>query len=175
MIMASGKVTVAESDPRQITLTSGTTHNEKEILLDGNDKETLTVKGPQGSKTYDLGEGGHYVLNLKTDTLVGGIVNYGAGNKTSNLTGEDVDRMIDSTRLLITGDNVSDDKKTYFIPPNTLKKISDNLESKIVGPFNGIPGSIDVNSSGKGPELYKLYTSKQKRESLDELIRERKK
>jgi hypothetical protein len=175
LIMASGKLTVDDNDQKHITVTSGTTHNEKEIELTGSGKETLTVQGPQGNKTYDLAEAGHYVLNLKPDTLVGGIVRYGAGNKTSNLTGEDVDRMIDSTQLLITGENVSDESKTYFIPPNSVKKLSTSTDSRIVGPYNGIPGSIDVNGSGKSPEVYKLYTTKQKRESLEDLIKERKK
>lgn len=175
MIMASGKVTVGSSDSKNITLEPGTTHTEKEIVLESGDKETLTVQSPDGNKTYDLSEGGHYLLNLKKDTLVGGLVNYGTGGRTSNLTGEDVDNIIDSTQKLILGQNVSDESKTYFITPFTIKKISDNFTSKIIGPFNGIPGSISADDAGKAPEIYKLFTSKQKREELEKLIMERKK
>ena len=175
MIMASGKVTVGSSDNKNITLEPGTRHTEEEIVLESGDKETLTVQSPDGNKTYDLSEGGHYLLNLKKDTLVGGLVNYGTGARTSNLTGEDVDNIIDSTQKLIAGQNVSDESKTYFIPPFTMKKISDNAASKIIGPYNGIPGSISADGAGKAPEIYKLFTAKQKREDLEKLIMERKK
>ena len=174
LIMASGKITVDEKDQKNIKLEPGTTHNEKEITLTG-DKETLTVQNAGTNKTFEVNEPGNYVLNLKPDTLVGGQVKYGAGNRTSNLTGEDVDHIIDSTQKLIAGQNASDETKTYFILPFTLKKISANSESRIVGPYNGIPGSVDAGSSGKAPELYKLFTNKQKREALDALIKERKK
>ena len=129
-----------------------------------------TVETPDGKKTFDVTEAGHYLLNLKPDTLVGAMVRYGAGTRTSNLTGEDVDHIIDSTQKLILGQNVSDDKKTYFILPNTIKALSKSIESKIVGPYNGIPGSV-----GEGSEVFKFDTNKQKREALDNLIKERKK
>ncbi len=175
MIMASGKVTVDEKDPKSIRLDPGTTHNEKEITLSGTGKETLTVQAPDGNKTYDLSENGNYVLNLKPDTLVGGIVRYGTGDRTSNLTSEDVDNIIDSTRKLMAGQNASDAGKTYFIAPFTLKMLSTNENAKIIGPYNGIPGSIDAGDSKTGPEVYKLFTNKQKRQSLEELETQRKK
>jgi len=176
LIMASGKVSVDAADNKNITLVPGSTHTEKEVVLDGGEKETITVKGgADGNKTFDLNEAGNYVLNLKQDTLIGGIVNYGTGGRTSNLTGEDVDRIIDSTQKLLLGQNVSDESKTYFIPPFTIKKVSANADAKIVGPYNGIPSSIGVGEGGKAPEMYKLFTTKQKRESLEDLIKERKK
>src|SRR5205823_1834943 len=78
LIMASGKLTVDEKDQKNIRFEPGTTHNEKEITLASGNKETLTVQSPQGNKTYDVNENGHYVLNLKPDTLVGGVVRYGS-------------------------------------------------------------------------------------------------
>lgn len=174
LIMASGTLTVDEKDQKNIKVEPGTRHTEKEILLDGNDKQTLTVQGVEGNKTYDVSESGHYILNLKPDTLVGGIVRYGTGGRTGNLTGEDVDHIIDSTQKLMTGQNASDESKTYFIVPFSLKRISANLESRIIGPYNGIPGTVD-SDSGKTPEMYKFFTNKQKRESVEDLIKERKK
>lgn len=174
-IMSSGKITSDEKDQKSIRLEPGSTHNEKEIILTGGDKETLSVQSPAGNKTFEIGETGNYVLNLKPDTLVGGIVNYGSGARTSNLTGEDVDHIIDSTQKLILGQNASDANKSYFILPFTIKKLSSSLESKIVGPYNGIPASVDAGNSGKLPEVYKFYTNKQKREAVETLIRERKK
>lgn len=174
VVMVSGKLTIDPNDQKNITIDPGTTHNEKEIVLTGSGKETLTVKSGGDTKTFDVDQAGHYLLNLKSDTLVGGLVNYGSGGKTSNLTGEDVDRMIDSTQQLLQGKNTSDAAKTYFIIPGTLKKISDNANSRIIGPYNGIPGTVDAED-GKTPEMYKFFTNKQKRESLEDLIRERKK
>ena len=175
LVMASGEITADEKDPKNIKLVPGTRHNEKEIVVPGGDKQTITVQSPAGNKTYDVNENGHYVLNLKPDTLVGGIVRYGTGYKTSNLSGEDVDHIIDSTQKLLIGQNASDANKTYFITPFSIKKISPNSESRIIGPYNGIPGSVDMDNAGKGPEMYKLFTAKQKRQSLDDLIKERKK
>ena len=174
-IMSSGKITTDEKDQKTIRLEPGSTHNEKEIILTGGDKETLTVQSPAGNKTYEISENGNYVLNLKPDTLVGGIVNYGSGARTSNLTGEDVDHIIDSTQKLMLGQNASDANKAYFILPFTIKKLSSSVESRIVGPYNGIPASVDVGNSGKIPEVYKFYTNKQKREAVETLIKERKK
>ena len=174
LIMSSGKLTIDAQDQKNIKLEPGTQHNEKEIILTG-DKETLNVQTPDGNKTYEVNEPGSYLLNLKRDTLVGGMVKYGASARTSSLTGEDVDNIIDSTQKLIQGQNVSDESKTYFIVPFTKKKISASSDAKIVGPYNGIPGAVDAGSSGKMPEIYKLFTNKDKRESLETLIKERKK
>lgn len=173
-IMASGKITVSDQDPKKVTLEPGTTHNEKEISLDEAGKQTVSVTTPDGVKTFDAEADGRYLLNLKTDTLTGGIVKYGATNSRVTLTGEDVDRMIDSTRQLLVGANASDDKKTYFLPPFTIKKISNDADAKLVGPYNGIPGTLDA-SSGKVQEVYKFFTNKDKRSSLENLLKERKK
>lgn len=174
LVMSSGKITVSE-DQKNITLDPGTTHNEKEIVLNGSGKETLTVKSPGRNKTYDVNESGEYLLNLKTDTMVGSIVRYGSSGMATNLSNEQVDHIIDSTQQLLLGQNASDANKTYFVAPFTIKKITASEDAKIIGPYNGIPASIDVDKSGKGPEMYKFFTNKQKRETLDDLTRQRKK
>ena len=173
MIMASGKITVSE-DQKTITLEPGTTHNEKEIDLGSGDKTTLTVKGPDGNKTYDVNENGHYLLNLKPDTLAGGIVKYGSANVRTTLTNEQVDHIIDSTRQQMMGQNTSDAAKTYFIAPFSIKKITGEDGSKIIGPYNGIPYSVDADKSGKTVEVYKFFTNKQTRETLENLDKQRK-
>lgn len=170
LIMASGKVTIDDKDQKTIKLQPGTTHTEKEVILSDGGKETLTVQSPDGNKTFDVTEPGHYLLNLKPDTLIGAMVRYGAGARTSNLTGEDVDHIIDSTQKLMLGQNMSDESKTYFIIPNSIKKLSKSIDSRIVGPYNGIPASVS-----EGSEVYKFDTNKQKREAVDNLIKERKK
>lgn len=173
-IMSSGKLTVSDQDTKNITLEPGTTHNEKEVVLSGSGKETLSVKTPEGVKTFDVDGDGHFLLNLKTDTLTGGIVKYGGANSTVTLTGEYVDNMIDSTKKLLVGENTSEANKTFFLPPFTLKKVSGSLDSRVVGPYNGIPGSVS-STDGKAPEIYKFFTNKDQRVSLEKLIGERKK
>ena len=175
MIMASGKLGVSE-DQKTITLDPGTTHNEKEIDLAGSDKATLTVKGtPGGDKTFDVNENGHYVLNLKPDTLTGGLVRYGSTGMPVSLSNEQVDHIVDSTQQMMMGQNTGDANKTYFIAPFSLKKITGEEGSKIIGPYNGIPYSLDVDKSGKTPEVYKLSTNKQTRQTLEDLDKQRKK
>ena len=173
-VMASGKISLSD-DQKTVTLTPGTTHNEKDISLTGGDKETLTVKSPDGTKTFDVPDNGYYLLNLKTDTLIGGIVRYGSTGMATNLSNEQVDNIIDSTQKLMAGQNASDANQTYFIVPLTIKKITGSESAKLIGPYNGIPSSIDVDKSGKGPEMYKFFTNKQKRESLEDLTKQREK
>jgi hypothetical protein len=172
LIMASGKVT-ADGEKKNVKLDPGTSHNEQEITLPGADKETITVESPDGNKTYDLEGAGYFVLNLKPDTLVGGVVRYGSTGMATNLSNEQVDHIIDSTQKLMLGQNASDASKTYFIAPFTVKKVSDNSGSKVVGPYNGIPRSIEVDEDGNGPEMYKFFTNKQKRETLVDLQKQR--
>ena len=173
-IMASGKITVNEQDQKNITLDPGTTHNEKELILTESEKSTLTVTTPDGKKTFDVDGAGHYLLNLQTDTLTGGLVKYGGENNAKTLTLEDVNNMIDSTEQLLLGKNTTDANKTYFLPPFTIKKVSDEYSSRVVGPYNGIPGSV-TSSDGKAAEIYKFFTNKDKRVSLEKLRAEQKK
>ena len=174
LIMASGKLTVDANDQKKVKLQPGTTHTEKEIILTGTEPAQIDVESTDGSKTFDIKDAGSYVLNLKPDTLVGGIIRYGASMNNTRLGMEQLEHMIDSTRQLMAGKNASDANKSYFIPPFSLKKISDNLEATIIGPYNNIPGSVQVDKDGNGPETYKFFTNKQKQESLEDLIKQMK-
>src|SRR5689334_18581122 len=165
LVMASGKITTDATDQKKIKLEPGTQHNEKEIVLDGSEADKINVESPDGNKSFDLDGSGSFVINLKPDTLVGGIIKYGASQNTSRIGLEELDHIIDSTRQLMEGKNASDANKTYFLPPFTAKKISDNKEAKLIGPYNNIPGSVKVDDKGNGPETYKFFTNKQKRES----------
>ena len=127
LIMASGKLTVDANDQKKVKLQPGTTHTEKEIILTGTEPAQINVESTDGSKTFDIKDAGSYVLNLKPDTLVGGIIRYGASMNNTRLGMEELEHMIDSTRQLMAGRNASDANKSYFIPPFSLKKISDNL------------------------------------------------
>lgn len=169
VIMSSGTVTIDQGN-KLIKLEPGTQHNEEVMNLSGGDSTTITVETVDGKNTFQVGKG-LSVLNLKSqDTLVGGLVNYGASAARERVSDQELSHLIDSTRKLILGMGASDETKTYYILPFTLKKITDDINSKVIGPFQGIPYKLD-KVNGKVPEVYKLYTNKQQRESLLDLFR----
>jgi hypothetical protein len=127
------------------------------------------VKTPDGTKTFDVPDDGSYVLSLKVDTLTGGIVNYGTAGRPASMSTEQYDHMVDSTQQLVEGKNASDASKTFFILPSSIKKISSSTSVKVIGPYKGIPYSLEPDDNGKIPEVYKFFTNKQQRESLDDL------
>ncbi|WP_205508405.1 hypothetical protein [Longitalea arenae] len=172
-VMSSGKIQVDEAT-KTITLTPGTQHNEADLVLTEKDKG-ITVKSPEGDQTYEVPDGGVYILNIKTDTLIGNLVNFGDGGAPKSISTEQLEHIIDSTQQLINGQNASDEKKTYFIVPKTIKKLTTNTNAQLINPYKNIPYSVDVDKDGKAPEIYKFFTAKQKRESLNELIERMKK
>lgn len=172
VIMSSGKLTAKGQDSKEITFEPGTQHNELDLQYVGSDPVKITVKSKDGDKTYDLTESGSYLLNLKSaDTLIGSIVKYGESGIPTSITTEQLQHIVDSTQQLIMGLNASDEAKTYFIVPGAVKKVSANYTSKLIGPFNGIPNTVEAGKDGKAPEIYKFTTSKQKREELYDLVK----
>lgn len=166
VVMASGKLTVTD---KTIELDPSMSHNEQDLIFK-DDKLTLTVKSIAGtSKTFDLTENGVYVLNLQTDTLTGGMVNYGATGRAGSITAEQRDKIIDSTEQLLLGKNASDANGTYFLPPFTIKKVSAKANTKIIGSFKGIPYSNSADDTGSVPDVIKFSTNKEKRQTLKEL------
>ena len=171
-IVVSGKVTVTDN---KISVDPGLTHNEQEVDFSGS-KVTLTVESANGiNKTFELTENGSYLLNLQADTLIGSVVNYGSTGRAGSISSEEMDHIIDSTQQLMAGTNASDEKKTFFLPPFTIKRISPQDNARIIGSFNGIPYSNDPDGSGKTPEVFKFFTNKQKRETLTDLMTQREK
>lgn len=170
--MSSGKIQVDPST-HTVTLTPGTQHNEAELTLSASDKG-VTVKSPEGEKTYEAPESGLFLLNLKVDTLIGNIVNFGTSGQPTTLTTDQFDHIIDSTQQLLAGTN-ADNKKTFFIVPGSIKKITATSSAQVINPYNNIPYKVDLDKDGNVPEIYKFFTAKQKRESLNELIERMKK
>ena len=172
-VMASGKIQVDEAT-KTITLEPGTQHNETELTLSEKDK-AVTVKSPNGDQSFEVPDAGVYLLNIKTDTLIGHMVNFGNGGAPTSITNEQLDHIIDSTQQLINGQNASDANKTYFIVPKTIKKLTSNSNAQLINPYSTIPGSVSVDKDGKAPEIYKFSTAKQERQSLTELVERMKK
>jgi len=170
VIMASGKITVTD---KSIELDPSFTHNEQTISFK-DDKLTLTVKSTAGTnKTFDLTDNGVYLLNLQTDTLIGGLVNYGNAGRAGSITAEAMDHIIDSTQQLMTGANANDAKGPFFILPFNIKKISAAGNTKVIGSFKGIPYSNEADADGKIPDVIKFFSVKQKRETLKDLLEQR--
>jgi hypothetical protein len=167
-IMSSGKIQVDEAT-KTITLEPGTQHNEAELTLAEKDKG-VTVKSPEGDKSYEVPDAGMYILNIKNDTLIGHQVNFGNAGAPTSITTEQLEHIIDSTQQLINGQNASDANKTYFIVPKTIKKLTTNLNAQLINPYTNVPGSVSVDKDGKAPEIYQFSTAKQERVSLNELI-----
>jgi hypothetical protein len=168
VVMANGKMTIDESK-QNIKLEPSNTHTEEELVFNS-DKVTINVESTNGVKTFDVPSDGVFLLNLKTDTLTGGMVKYSTEGRAGSMSREQLDRMIDSTQKLIVGQDVSDEKKNYFIIPWNIKKVTDNTNARLIGPYKGIPYKIEQDASGKPTEIYKFFTNKQQRESLNDLL-----
>ncbi len=160
LVISSGNIEIGEN---QVTLGSGTKHNEKELFLTG---DLLTVILPTGNLNLDVKEDGIYVLNLKTDTLVGSYQRTGTDYNPQRITQDDLVKRIDSLNQLIKGTNVNAANRNFNIPPQSLQKISNNLNSTIVGPFKTVPQTFEA---GKEYEIYKFYTSKEMYEIIANL------
>ena len=170
VIMASGKITVTD---KTIELNPSLTHNEQEVVFK-DEKLVLTLKSTAGTnKTFDLTENGTYLLNLQTDTLIGGVVNYGSIGMPGSITAEEMDHIIDSTRQLMEGKNTNDTKGPYYILPLNIKKVSAKGNTKVVGSFKGIPYKNEADADGNLPDVIKFFSVKQKRQTLEELMEQR--
>ncbi len=151
----------------RITLQDGSGHIEKEIML-GSGKQMIYAKVNGNDLSFDLYEPGAYILNLKTDTIVGAHQKIGADlNNQKTITFEDLKVIIDSLNNLILGKNVSTQNRNYLIAPNQLQAISMNTMAKIYGPYKKVSATQELGADGKEPEIYKFYTNKEMRELIE--------
>ena len=95
---------------------------------------------------------------MKKDTLVGSYQRTGTDNSQQVISQEDLFNRVDSLNKLMAGTNVSEGARNYNIPPFSIKKITNNTDAQIVGPFRKLPGSFDPS---KEHEVYKFYTNKE--------------
>ena len=160
LVMASGQVQIKDN---VITLEPGTTHTENEINVAD---EKLTVKTPSGSSDFTVPDPGLYILNIKTDTLVGSYQRIGSDNSQTVISQENLKTRIDSLNQLMAGTNASATNKNFFIPPNQISKVTSNTNAQIIGPYKKVPGSFE---GGKEHEIYKFYTNKEMHEIVGKL------
>jgi len=169
VVWSSGNMVSDAANKTTINFEPGNRHNELELTLTGSDKK-ITVKSPAGDKTFEIPDNATYLINLKADTIIGSLVNFGAGQQATKLDSETLDRMIDSTQKLMSGEGASDANKSYNLPPNSIKKISTNVNANLLSPYKNIPYEVAPDEKGNAPEFYKFFTNKQKREAVKELI-----
>jgi hypothetical protein len=160
LVMASGNVQIKDN---VITLEPGTTHTENEITVAVG---KLTVTTPSGSSEFSVPETGLYILNIKSDTLVGSYQRIGTDNSQEVITQENLKMRIDSLTQLMAGTNASAAKRNFSIPPNQVAKISVNTGAQIIGPYKKVPASFE---GGKEHEIYKFYTNKEMQEIVEKL------
>lgn len=165
--MGRGDIVVSENN---VQMTKGTGYAEKEVLVNEKGPVAWTVETASGKQTINLPEEkGYYVLNLKTDTVVGSVQLIGKDlSNSTTITQEQLKIKIDSLVKLTTGKNV-DFKTNFFILPNQLMKISPNTDAQLFGPFKKIPAELDGGADNKDPELYKFYTNTGLRELIQNL------
>jgi hypothetical protein len=155
-----------DESQKDITIADGTAHHEKELDFSGSDPVTLNIQLPSGKFTLQAPDDGLYIVNLKSDTVVGSYQHVGADNGEVKISQEALKQKIDSLQKLVMGQNVSDAAKNYFIAPNKIVKITGETKAKVFGPYVTIPADFDA---GTAPEIYKFYTNKEVREIIGNL------
>jgi hypothetical protein len=165
LIMGRGSVTAQGND---VTMKEGVGYAEETVELSGNKPATLKVTTPAGKSTINIpAEKGFYILNLRNDTIVGSQQVLGTDISSNRIiTQEELKAKIDSLTKLTKGENVSPSGRSYMILPNQPKKISDNQDARVFGPFTKIPGTLEADKNGKAPEIYKFYTNNEMRDLI---------
>lgn len=164
LIMGRGGITANGND---ITMKEGSGYSEETVEVSGDKATSWNVTTPAGKTSVNIpAEKGFYVLNLKTDTIVGSQQILGKDLSSSHtITQDELKMKIDSLTKLTAGTNVSPGH-SYFILPNQVVKITASTDAKVFGPFTKIPGTLEADKNGKAPELYKFYTNAEMRDLI---------
>jgi hypothetical protein len=129
-----------------------------------NDK--VTVNTPSGSVDYPVPDAGLYILNVKTDTLIGSYQRIGTDNSQTVISQENLKTRIDSLNQLMVGTNANATNRNFFIPPNQILKVTANSEAQIIGPYKKVAGSM---AGGTEHEIDQFYASKEMHEIVNKL------
>jgi hypothetical protein len=165
IVLSQGTANI-NTDNLTIT-TSGTGHEEKTVLFHDEGNLELKLTSQVGTATVNLPEPGVYILNTKSDTIVGSYVNYTAPKTAvEKITDEKMKANIDSLEQIIAG-NVSAEKKTFFVLPNKAVKVSSNSNAHIVTPYHQMT-SVSTKK-GEEPEVYRFYPISEARATLQKL------
>ncbi len=138
--MGQGEINVRE---KTVSMNNKSGHAEKEMSINDKGAVALNVEVGDSKQTIQLPEeNGYYILNLKSDTIVGSQQLIGRDlTNTKVMSQEDLKLKIDSLENLAVGKNV-DAVNNFFIKPNQVQKLSSNINARVYGPFKKIPGTI---------------------------------
>jgi len=164
LVYADSNIQVDESQ-KNIIVTDGSTHVEKELDFSGSSPVELNIQTPAGKYTLVANEDGLYIANLKSDTVVGSIQHVGTTAQT-RMTQDQLKSNLDSLNKLIRNENVSAANKNYFITPGKMVRLTEFTKAKVFGPFTSIPSSFDA---GSVPEIYKFYNLSEVQEIIAKL------
>ena len=164
LVYANSDVQV-DNTKTHITVTDGGPHHEQELDFSGGDPVTLDVQSPSGKLSLTASDDGLYILNLKTDTVVGSKQHVGAEGE-GRITQDALTQKLDSLKKLVADQNVSDANQNYFIVPGKMARITPETQAKVFGPFTTVPGGFDA---GSVPAIYNFYSMKEMREIIASL------
>jgi hypothetical protein len=165
LIYASSDIQV-DNTGKNITVSEGTTHHEKELDFSGGSTVELAIQTPSGKFILQAPDDGLYIANLKNDTVVGSFQHVGADNGEARITQDALKQKLDSLQKLVMGQNISAAGRNYFVAPGKITWITAQTKAKVFGPYMTIPGDFNVESA---PEIYKFYTNKEIWEIIDKL------
>jgi hypothetical protein len=165
LVMGKGTLT---ANANTVNYKEGSGYTETIVELKDEKESTLTIEAGGQKKDITIpADAGFYILNLRTDTVVGSKQNLGSDlNSNQMITQEQLRVKIDSLTQLTTGTIPAGAKDVYIIAPNANTKISTNINARVFGPFTKIPASLDADPDGKELELYKFRTNNEMRELI---------
>ena len=158
-------------DTKTITEKETQGHVEKELQYNTGDKVVLKIQAAAGEKDIEIPEDGYYIVNAKAnDTIVGGYQKYTSAQEANKMMTQDqLKHNIDSLQQMVQGQNISADNRTFFILPNTAAKISSNTDATVVGPYHQMTSIAQTGD--KAPEVYRFFSIKEVRETIDKLVK----
>ncbi|MFY7898913.1 MAG: hypothetical protein ACOVNY_01940 [Chitinophagaceae bacterium] len=160
----------ANAETKTITVKDGAGAEEKTMDFNTAEKVSLKIEGLDEDATVEIPENGLYIVNAKNDTIIGSYQKY-SDPKTSQtvITQEQLKKDIDSLTQLTMGKNISAANRNFYILPKQAAKISNNIESFVVGPFHKMTSV--AKEGDKEPEVYRFYSIKEIRETIQNLTK----
>ncbi len=160
----------ANAETKTITVKDGPGSEEKVLDFNSAEKVTLKIEGLDADASVDIPENGLYILNAKNDTIIGSYQKYSDPKATQTvITQEQLKKDIDSLVQLTQGKNISAANKNFYVLPKQVVKVSDNIESFVVGPFHKMTSV--AKQGDKDPEVYRFYSIKEIRETIEKLTK----
>jgi len=166
LVMGKGTLTATEAS---INYKEGSGYTETIAEMKGDKESKLTInKDGQKQEITIPADAGFYVLNLRTDTVVGSRQNLGTDlNNSGMITQEQLKVKMDSLTELTRGIIPQGAKEVYIVAPNGVVKLSANINARVYGPFTKIPAQLDADPDGKPLELFKFRTNNEVRELIE--------